>query len=132
MVYLYNDLTAQISASKSQNNDFGRYLLMHIDKELPVSLNHIPDNFFFSNSMVTEHIKPTTPHHTTVLTVSVKKNSTTRSFANVISVRLSKNTAKDGTLAKCGRFTQVRVRIHPFNGTNNSYNFLSEEEEEED
>ncbi len=55
--------------------------------------------------MVRVRIKPTAPHHTIVLRVSVKKNSTTRSFARVISFRLSKNLAKDGTLAKSGRFT---------------------------
>ncbi len=38
-------------------------------------------------------IKPTAPHHTTVLTASVKKNSTTRSFTHVIFVRLLKNLA---------------------------------------
>ncbi len=64
---------------------------MLIDKELPVSCSHVTDYFFF-NSMVTVHIKPTAPHHTTVLTASVKKNSTTRSFTHVISVRLSKKT----------------------------------------
>ncbi len=45
---------------------------MLIDKELPVSCSHITD-FFFFNSMVTVYIKPTAPHHTTVLTASVKK-----------------------------------------------------------
>ncbi len=44
---------------------------MLIDKELPVSGSHVTDNFF--NSMVTVHIKPTAPHHTTVLAASVKK-----------------------------------------------------------
>ncbi len=58
--------------------------------------------------MVTVHIKPTAPHYTTVLTASVKKNSTTRSFARFISVRLLKNLAKDGTLAKSGRFILPR------------------------
>ncbi len=57
------------------------------------------------NSMITVHIKPIASYHTTVLTASVKKNSTTRSFTRVISVRLSKNLAKDGTLLKSGRFT---------------------------
>ncbi len=61
---------------------------------------------FFFNSMVTVHIKPTAPHHTTVLTASMKKNSTTRSFTHFISVRLSKNLAKDGTLDKSGHFTK--------------------------
>ncbi len=83
---------------------------MFIDKELPVSCSHVTDYFFF-NSMVTGHIKPIAPHHTTVLTASVKKNSTTRSFTHVISVRLSKNLAKDGTLAKSGRFTLSKSEI---------------------
>ncbi len=83
---------------------------MLINKELPVSCGHVTDYFFFFNSMVTVHIKPTAPHHTTVLTVSVKKNSTTRSFIHVISVRLSKNLAKDGTLAKSGRFTLFSIK----------------------
>ncbi len=53
--------------------------------------------------MVTVHIKPTAPHHSTVLTASVKKKKLTAySFTPVISVRLSKNLAKDGTLAKSG------------------------------
>ncbi len=78
---------------------------MLIDKELPVSRSHVTDYFFFFNSVVTVHIKPAAPHHTKVLIASVKKNSTTRSFTRVISVRLSKNLAKDGTLAKSGRFT---------------------------
>ncbi len=77
---------------------------MLIDKELPVSCGRVTD-FFFFNSMVTVHIKPSAPHHITVLAASVKKNSTTHSFTHVISVRLSKNLAKDGTLAKSGRFT---------------------------
>ncbi len=55
--------------------------------------------------MVTVHIKPNAPHHTTVLTALVKKNSTTRSFTYVISIRLSKNLAKDETLAKSEHFT---------------------------
>ncbi len=59
--------------------------------------------------MVTVHIKPTATHHTTVLTASVKKNLTTRSFTHVISVRLSKNLTKDGTLAKSGRFTLFQL-----------------------
>ncbi len=71
---------------------------MLIDKDLPVSCTCVTDYFFF-NSMVIVHIKPTAPHHTTVLTASVKKKSTTRSFTHVISVRLSKN------LANSGRFT---------------------------
>ncbi len=45
---------------------------MLIDKELPVSCGHVTDYFFF-NSMVTVHIKPAAPHHTTMLTASVKK-----------------------------------------------------------
>ncbi len=61
--------------------------------------------------MVTVHIKPTAPHHTTVLTASVKNNSTTRSFTQVISVRLSKNLAKGGTLAKSGCFTLLYILI---------------------
>ncbi len=77
---------------------------MLFDKKLPVSCSQVTDNFFF-NSMVTVHIKPTAPHHTTVLTASVKKNSTTRSFTHFISVILSKNLAKDGTLVKSGHFT---------------------------
>ncbi len=72
-------------------------------KELLVSCSHV--RLFFFISMVTEHIKPTASHHTTVLTASAKKNSTTRSFTRVISIRLLKNLAKDGTLAKSGRFT---------------------------
>ncbi len=76
---------------------------MLIDKELPVSCSHVTD--FFFNSIVTMHIKPTAPHHTTVLIASVKKNSTIRSFTHVISVRLSKNLAKDGTMARKGCFT---------------------------
>ncbi len=67
MVYSYNNLSAQISASKSQNDDFESCLLMLIDKELSVSCSHVTDYFFF-NRMVTVHIKPTAPHHTTVLT----------------------------------------------------------------
>ncbi len=59
---------------------------MLIDKEFLVSCSRVVDYFF--------SMKPTAPHRTTVLTVSVKKNSTTRSFAHVISVRLSKNLAK--------------------------------------
>ncbi len=47
---------------------------MPIDKELLVSCSHVTDYSFF-NSMVTVHIKPTAPRHTTVLTASVKKNS---------------------------------------------------------
>ncbi len=83
---------------------------MLIDKELPVSCSRVTDYFFF-NSMVTVHIKPTAPRHTTVLTASVKKNSTTRSFTHVISVRLSKNLAKDGTLAKSGLFPLVTFNM---------------------
>ncbi len=77
---------------------------MLTDKELLVSRSHVTDYFFF-DSMVTMHDKPTAPHHTTVLRASVKKKLTTLSFIHVISVRLSKNLAKDGTLAKNGRFT---------------------------
>ncbi len=77
---------------------------MLIDEEWSVSCSRVTDYFFF-NSAVTVHIKPTAPHETTVLTVSVKKNSTTRSLMRVISVRLSKNLAKDGTLAKSGCLT---------------------------
>ncbi len=73
MVYSYNNLAAQISASKSQNNDFGRavplFLLITNSWFLVVMSRTI-----FFNSMVTVHIKPTAPHHTTVLTVSVEKN----------------------------------------------------------
>ncbi len=83
---------------------------MLIDKELPVSCGHVTDYFFFQQ-LVTVHIKPTAPHHPTMLTASVKKNSTTRSFAHVISVRLSKNLAKDGTPAKSGRFTLSGFQI---------------------
>ncbi len=64
--------------------------------------------------MVTLHIKPTAPHHTTVLIASVKKNSTTRSFTHVISVRSTRNLAKDGTLANSGRFTLLLTK--PLNG----------------
>ncbi len=61
---------------------------------------------YFFNSMVTVHIKPTAPHNTAVLTASVKKkNSATLSFTHLISVRLSKDLAKDGTLDKSRRFT---------------------------
>ncbi len=109
MVYSYNNLAAQISASKSPNNDFGRAvslcLLIRNSRFLLVMLQTI----FFFNSMVTVHIKPAAPHHTTVLTASVKKNSTSRSFTHVTSVTLSKNLAKDGTLAKSGRFTLLNV-----------------------
>ncbi len=45
---------------------------MLIDKELPVFCSHVADHFFFI-SMVTVHIKPTAPHHTTVLTATVEK-----------------------------------------------------------
>ncbi len=72
---------------------------MLIGKELLVSYSHVTDYFFF-NSIVTVHIKPTAPHHTTVLKASVKKKSTTCSFTHIISVRLSKNLGKDGTLVK--------------------------------
>ncbi len=51
------------------------------------------------------HIKQTAPHHTTVLTALVKKTSTAHSFTHVISIRLSKYLAKDGTPAKSRRFT---------------------------
>ncbi len=44
---------------------------MIIDKELSIFCN-VTDYFFFS-TMVTVHIKPTAPHHTTVMTASVKK-----------------------------------------------------------
>ncbi len=77
---------------------------MLIDKELPVSCSHVTDFFFFSNRMVTVHIKPTATHHTAVLTASVKKIQLC-SFTHVISVRLSQNLVKDGTLAKSGCFT---------------------------
>ncbi len=64
--------------------------------------------------MVTVHIKLTAPHHTTVLTVSVKKKFNYPFFhRHVISVRLSKNLVKDGTLAKSRRFT-----IHLFQDLN--------------
>ncbi len=67
---------------------------------------------FFFNRMVTVHIKPTAPHHTTVLTASMeKKNSTTYSFTHVISVIFSKNLAKDGTLTKSGRFTPTLILV---------------------
>ncbi len=84
---------------------------MLIDKELPVSCSHVTDYFFFNSMVVTVHIIPTAPHHTTVLTVSVKKNSTTRSFTRVISVRLLKNLAKDGTLAKSGLLPYLKIVI---------------------
>ncbi len=80
---------------------------MLIDNKLPVSCSHVAD-FFFSNSMVTVHIKPTAPHHTTVSAASVKIEFNYPSFTNVISVRLSKNLAKDGILAKSGRFTLLQ------------------------
>ncbi len=54
------------------------------------------------------HIKPTAPHHTTVLTTSVKKNSTIRSFTYVISVKIIEKPGQNGTLAECGRFTLLR------------------------
>ncbi len=82
---------------------------MLIDKELSVSCSHVTDYFFFFNRMVTVGIKPTAPRHTTVLTASVKKNSITHSFTHVFSVRLSKNLAKEGTLAKSGRFTLPNI-----------------------
>ncbi len=67
-------------------------------------------------------MKQTAPHHTTMLTASLKKNSTTRSFTHLISVRLWKNLAKDGTLAKSGRFTLlifgVRRPLSLKNGSN--------------
>ncbi len=85
---------------------------MLVDKELPVSCSQ--DRLFFFNSMVTVHIKPTAPYHTTVLTASVKKNLTTRSFTHLIFVRLLKNLAKDGTLAKSGRFTLLRISVLHF------------------
>ncbi len=44
---------------------------MLIDEELPVSCGHVTNYFF--QQMVAVHIKPTAPHHTTVLTASVKK-----------------------------------------------------------
>ncbi len=78
---------------------------MLIDKELPVSCSHVTETIFFFNSMVTVHIKPTAPYHTTVLTASVKKIQLPPSFTHIISVRLSKNLAKDGTLAKSEPFT---------------------------
>ncbi len=112
MVYSYNNLAAQISAFESQNNDFGRAvslcLLIRNCQFLVVMSQIIYLFIYFFNNIVTVHIKPTAPHHTTVLTASVKKNSTTRSFTHVTSVRLLKNLAKDGTLAKSGRFTLAR------------------------
>ncbi len=106
MVYSYNNLAAQISAYKSQNNDFGRAVSLCFLIRNCQFLVVMSQTIFF-HSMVTVHIKPIAPHHTTVLTASVKKNPTTRSFTQVISVRLSKNLTKDGTLAKNGRFTLV-------------------------
>ncbi len=50
-------------------------------------------------------------HHITVLPASVKKISTTRA----ISVGLSKNLTKDGTLAKGGRFTPTPNIFTPSN-----------------
>ncbi len=49
MVYSYNNLAAQISTSKSQDNDFGRAVSMLIDKELLVSCNHVTEYFFQQN-----------------------------------------------------------------------------------
>ncbi len=105
MLYLYNNLAAEISVSKSQNNDFGRTVSLRLLISISVSCSHVTDYFFFLNSMVTVHIKPFAPHHTTVFTVSTKKNSITCSFPHVVSVRLSKNLAEDRTLAKSGCFT---------------------------
>ncbi len=107
IVYLYNNLVAQISASKPQSNDFGwavSLCLLIRNCRFRVVMSQ---TIFFFNSMVTVHIKPSAPRHTTVLTALVKKNSTTRSFTHVISVRLLKNLPKDGTLAK--------VDILPYN-----------------
>ncbi len=86
---------------------------MLIDKELPVSCSYVRLFFFFFlfNSMVTVHIKLTAPNQTIVLTVSVKKNLTTRFSTHVISIKLSKNLAKDGTLAKSGRFTLPKQKL---------------------
>ncbi len=88
MLYTYNNLAAQISASKSQNNDFGRAvslcLLIRNCRFLVVMSNY----FFFFNSMVTVRIKPTA-HHATVLTASVKKIQPPV-LSHTISVRLSK------------------------------------------
>ncbi len=108
MVYSYNNLAAQISASKSQNNDFGRAVSLCLLIRNCRFLVVIPQTIF-SNRMVTVHIKPTAPHHITVLTASVKKNSTTCSFTRVIFVRLLKNLAKDGTQAKSGRFALHKI-----------------------
>ncbi len=59
---------------------------MLIDKELPVSCSHVTDYFFFFffNSMVTVHIKPTAPHHTTMLTASVKKKNRLLVLSNTL------------------------------------------------
>ncbi len=110
MVYSYSNLTAQISASKSQNNDLGRTVSLCLLIRNYRFLVVMPHTIFF-DIMVTVHIKATAPHHTTVLTASVKKNSTTRSFTHVISIRLSKNLAKDGTLAKSRRFWKGNAMI---------------------
>ncbi len=73
MVYSYNNLAAQISASKPQNNDFGRAVSLCLLMRNCRFLIVMSQTIFFSNSIVTVHIKPTAPHHTTLLTTSVKK-----------------------------------------------------------
>ncbi len=79
-VYSYNNLAAQILDSKSQNNDFSRTVSLCLLIRNCQFLVVMSQTIFFFNSMVTVHIKPTAPHHTTVLTVSVKTHSTTRSY----------------------------------------------------
>ncbi len=73
MVYSYNNLTAQILASKLQNNDFGRAVSLCLLIRNYQCLVVKSQTIFFFNSMVSMHIKPTAPHHTRVLTASVKK-----------------------------------------------------------
>ncbi len=72
MGYLYNNLAAQISAFKLQNNDFVRAVSLCLLLRNCQFLVIMSQTIFF-NSMVTMHIKPTAPHHTTLLTASVKK-----------------------------------------------------------
>ncbi len=110
MVYSYHNLAAQISASKLQNNDFGRAVSSCLLVKNCRFLVVMKQTIFF-NSMITVHIKPTVPHHTIVLTASVKKNSTTSSFTHVISVRLWKNLAKDRTLTKVDVLPYIRIHF---------------------
>ncbi len=68
-----NNLAAQISASESQNNDFGRAVSLCLLIRNYRFLVVMSQTIFFFNSKVTVHIKPTAPYHTTVLTALVKK-----------------------------------------------------------